>query len=141
MADATQATQATHAGILADATPAFLELHRTIGEAVAGVCPAARAVVEYGIAGWALPVANPPSADAWKGTMPRTHCFVGPAEKKAGTTIHVWHPNHPHLLRDHEAMLRGAGFKVMVGCLQWNRKAPPPVDALAALLESAGGWA
>ncbi len=89
------------------------------------------------MAGWRAEIQDPPPEDSWKGTMPRTHLTVAPVERKAGVTIHIWHPNEPYLLKDNEAWLTEAGFKVMVGCLQWNRKAAFPLDALERLLAEA----
>ena len=122
--------------ILAATSEGFQALHAAIGDRVRARFDA-EPVASYGIAAWRIPVPKPPGEDEWKGTMPRTHLVIAPAEKKAGVTMHVWHPNAPYLLRDNEAWLKEAGFKVMVGCLQWNRKADMPLDAVERLLDAA----
>lgn len=123
--------------ILDQMTAGFRALHDELGRRVATVFPDARPVQEYGIAAWAVAVPHPPSEDDWKGTMPRTDLFIGPTEKKAGITVHFWHPNHPELLKDNADWLKDAGFKPMVGCLQWNRKADLPLHAFDRLLAAA----
>lgn len=124
---------------LADRTPAFQVLHERIGDLVRARWPAATLEVtgeaSYEMPSYVIPVAHPPAADTWKGTMPRDVFVVAPTEKKAGITIHVWHPNHPYLLKDNADWLAEAGYKPMVGCLQWNRKAEPDLDAFAKLLD------
>lgn len=125
---------------LADRTPAFQDLHARIGALVRARWPMAHLEVtgegSYEMPSYVIPIENPPAADTWKGTMPRDVFIVAPTEKKAGITIHVWHPNHPYLLKDHAETLAQAGYKPMVGCLQWNRKTAPDLDAFAALLDS-----
>ncbi len=126
-----------HEDILADCSEDFRRLHAAIGDAVRARWPDARDVVEYDMAAFAVPVSDPPAAEDWKGTMPREVFIIGPTEKKAGITIHLWHPKEPYLLKQHQKELEEAGFKPMVGCLQWNKKAPLPMDAFAALLDAA----
>lgn len=120
--------------ILAGCSQGFQELHARIGGIVKHRFPGTRLVEAWDIAAWQAPISDPPPASSWKGTLPRDVFTVGPTEKKAGITVHVWHPNHPYLLKENEAMLKQAGFKVMVGCLQWNKKADFPIDALDQLL-------
>jgi hypothetical protein len=123
--------------ILAAATDAFRQLHAEMGRRVLAVFPDAQPVQEHGMAAWAVPVPTPPPADEWQGTMPRTYLTIAPTEKQAGITLHVWHPNRPELLADNADWLKAAGFKPMVGCLQWNRKGELPLDAFDRLLATA----
>ncbi len=128
---------AEHVNLVAATSPAFQALHADIHAAVLRCFPDARPVVAFGMAAFQVPLPDPPAADTWIGTQPRTHLTVAPTEKKAGITVHVWHPNRPSLLADNAAWLKEAGFKPMVGCLQWNRKAPFPMDAFEKLLHAA----
>lgn len=125
---------------LAQTTPGFQEIHEQIGQIIKARWPDARLEVAgegtYEMPSYVIPIENPPDADAWRGTMPRDVFIIAPTEKKAGITIHVWHPNVPYLLKDHAETLAAAGYKPMVGCLQWNRKSPPDLDAFAALLDT-----
>lgn len=99
--------------------------------------PGSEAIWEWNLPGWRVAVPNPPPEAEWKGTLPRTHLVILASEKKAGLTFHVWHPSRPSLLADEAAWLKDAGFKPMVGCVQWNRKAEPPMDEFARLLRVA----
>lgn len=125
----------------ANMTTDFRTLHQEVGNLVKQRWPNAREEVvcqgtSYEMAAYVVPLAEHPPKEAWTGTLPHDVLVVGPTEKKAGTTIHIWHPNHPYLLKDNADWLKAAGFKPMVGCLQWNRKAPLDLGALAHLLEA-----
>lgn len=128
---------AEHVNLVAATTPPFQALHDSIHAALRQRFPGTEPVVVYGLAAYQAPVPDPPADADWQGTQPRTHLTVAPTEKKAGITVHVWHPNRPSLLADNAAWLKEAGFKPMVGCLQWNRKAPFPMDAFEKLLDAA----
>lgn len=113
----------------------FADVHAAIGDALRRHFPDAEPCTEWNIDGYRVQVQDEP--DEWKGTMPPTHLIVLPDEKKAGITTHIWDPRDPDLLRHHEAALKQVGFKVMVGCIQWNRKADYPVDAVEAVFAGA----
>lgn len=123
--------------LLAAASKRFQDVHADIGRGMRSVFPDAAPVVAHGMAGWQVAVPDPPPESEWRGTLDRIHLQVFPSERKAGITTHVWDPKDPSLLKRHEPMLRDAGFKVMVGCLQWNRQAPFPADAIEGLLRAA----
>lgn len=125
---------------LAATSPGFQALHARIGELLQARWPETRLEhvfpdTSYDMQAWVVPVPDHPPKETWKGTMPNDVFVVGPTQKKAGITIHVWHPNHPYLLKDNADWLKEAGFKPMVGCLQWNRKADVPIEALAKLFD------
>ncbi len=47
------------------------------------------AVVAYDLPAFQMAVPNPPGADAWTGTLPRTHLTIGPTLKNADITAHT----------------------------------------------------
>lgn len=126
---------------LAARSAEFRALHDAIGGLVRARWPAARVELiypgeAYEMAAWLVPVPDHPPKESWKGTMPNDTFVVGPTQTKSGMTIHVWHPNQPGLLKDNAHWLAAAGFKPMVGCLQWNRKAPVDLEAFGRLLDA-----
>ena len=94
--------------------------------------PDAEDVFDYNMRGWAI--RRRTDIRAWKGTIDPNWIRLYVAERKAGITIHVWNPYDPMALERDE--LREAGFKTMVGCLQFNRKGELPVGALGPLLDA-----
>ncbi len=127
---------------MSDGSARLQTLHAAIGKALKRRWPKARRErifpgTSYDMDAWLVPIPDPVPEEDWKGTMPRDVFTVGPTEKKAGITVHVWHPKKPTLLQDNAAWLNDAGFKPMVGCLQWNKKADFPMDAFERLLDEA----
>ncbi len=126
-------------GIVEGSEP-FQALHAAIGELLKQRWPDTHLGhvfpdTKFAMVAWLIPLTDAPPESSWKGTMPRDLFVVGPTEKKAGITIHIWHPNHPYLLKENADWLKKAGYKPMVGCLQWNRKASPDLAAFAQLLD------
>ena len=124
---------------LAARSDEFQALHAAVGDRVRARWPETRLQVigegSYEMPAFVVPVADHPPKEAWTGTMPRDVFIVAPTQKKAGVTTHMWHPNRPGLIQENAEWLAAAGFKPMVGCLQWNRKAPMDLDAFARLLD------
>lgn len=85
--------------------------------------------------GWRIPT-NAGLAE-WKGTIDPNFVHVFLAERKQGLTLHFWNPLDPGALHREKTGLREAGFKVMVGCLQFNRKGDFPIAAVLPLLDAA----
>lgn len=108
---------------------------QSIVDAFRAVHPDAEPIHEWGIDGWSVQVRDEPP-EGYKGTMDSTRLMLLPTEKKAGLTIHLWDPRDPERIAKHAEALKEAGFKPMVGCLQWNRKAPVDLDALRTLFEA-----
>lgn len=111
-------------------------IHAALDAIIRSIFPAAEPVEAHGMSGWQVELQNPPPEATWRGTFDRTHLQLFATEKKSAITVHVWHPGHPYLLREHGDALAAAGWKVMVGCLRWTRKGEPPLDPLRDLLES-----
>jgi hypothetical protein len=94
--------------------------------------PNAEATFESGMPGWKVPREHVPEARI--GTIDPAYVWIFLAERKAGITLHVWNPADYYFLDQHKAALQQAGFKVMRGCLQFNRKGAYPVAAVERLL-------
>ena len=118
----------THSG----ASERLLATHTQLDRLVRARFPHAEDVFEYNMRGWAI--RRRTDIRAWQGTIDPNWIRLYVAERKAGITIHVWNPYDPMALERDE--LREAGFKTMVGCLQFNRKGELPVGALGPLLDA-----
>lgn len=117
-------------------------LRSALEQRVQAVFPDAGPVQAYGMSGWQvrLPDSAPPRQDL--GTLDADHLQVFPVRRKAGVTLHVWNPVDYTFLDTQAVPLADAGFKVMKGCIQWNRRAPLDLDAVEALLRAAkASWA
>ncbi|HLE47567.1 MAG TPA: hypothetical protein VI818_04650 [Candidatus Thermoplasmatota archaeon] len=109
-------------------------MHKAIGAALKTFFPEAKAVEEWGMLGWRTRLAWEPPREAFRGTMDPRYLSVFLAERKQGITLHLWNPLDYYGLEKKKADLTKAGFKVMRGCLQFNRNSDYPVDAVMALL-------
>lgn len=114
-------------------SPRLLALKQSLEDQLRQLFPAVEPVFAYGLHGWRMKRLRPV---AWTvGTIDPAYVHVFVAERAQGITLHVWSPFDPALLQRHREALGGAGFKVMVGCLQFNRKADYPLQAVRPLLE------
>lgn len=95
--------------------------------------PGVERITAYNMHGWR--VRRPVRIVDWPGTMDPNWVQVFVAERKQGVTVHVWNPYDYDAFRRHAAGLQAAGFKPMVGCVQYNRKGEVPVAALLPVLE------
>lgn len=113
----------------------FQEAYAAVAEAVRSAFPKAEPTVESGMVAWQVP--RPPAAvpDDPVGTFDPSKVVIALADRKAGPTLHVWHPGGYHLLDDNADWLREAGFQVMRGCLPWKRRSAYPRDAVHRLME------
>ena len=99
---------------------------------MARLFPDVEEVFSYGMHGWKVPRRK--TVESRTGTMDPNWLFIGLAERAAGITLHVWNPLDWQGLKAHRAQFEAAGFKVMVGCLQFNRKSEFPVDVVDAMV-------
>jgi len=111
------------------------EVHARLDEEIRRRLPGAVPQFEYGMRGWRVPRAR--RQESWKGTIDPNFLHIFVAERKQGITLHFWNPLQPASFGKHAAPLSKAGFKVMVGCLQYNRKGDYPVAAILPLLDEA----
>ncbi len=87
----------------------------------------------WNVHGWRV---KRPRAVPWTtGTMDPNFVCLFVAERKQGLVVYLWNPIQPGGLQDHRAEFEEAGFKVMVGCLQFNRKGDFPLAAIAKSLD------
>lgn len=118
-------------------SPRFAAVRSALESEVIRLFPDARPSSDYNMAGWRIP--RPRRIDSWKGTIDPNFVHIFLAERKNGITLHFWNPYNPYGLKQNAATFEAAGFKVMVGCLQFNRKGEFPMAAVARLLESVRG--
>jgi hypothetical protein len=111
---------------------AFAETFAQMQDVVLRVFPGAQAIEEWGMQGWKVPMDHPPVG--LKGTMDSNFVYVMLGDRKAGPTLHVWYPGNYYFLDEHKDELTTAGFKVMRGCLPYNRKRPYPIEVVEKLL-------
>lgn len=97
--------------------------------------PDARGVEDWGLRGWRIPTHA--GLTEWTGTIDPNFIHIFLVERKQGITLHFWNPLDPGALKRDSSALQKAGFKVMVGCLQFNRKGEFPLAAVLPLLEAA----
>lgn len=119
-------------GYLSRSPESFREAFQRVQEVVLRAFPDAESVFQYGMPGWAIPLANPPIGI--KGTIDPTHISIFLANRKLGPSLHVWHPADYSCVEKHRPELSQAGFRVMRACLEFNRKRPYPIEAVEKLL-------
>ncbi len=123
---------------LANTDPAFPKTYAAMKKIVKQHFPNAKESIDYGIPGFTARTTKVLIKD-WPGTMDPNFVMIGFARRAQGITLHGWCGDY-HFLEKHAAMLTKAGFKVMRGCVQWNKKAPyplPVVEKLSAAMAKA----
>lgn len=116
-------------------SPRLVAIHADLDCEIRRLFPQAEARRDYSMKGWRI--ARSTHIKTWEGTIDPNFLHIYIAERKNGITLHFWNPFDPYHLKRHSKELEGAGFKVMVGCLQFTRKGDYPVRAVVPLLESA----
>lgn len=113
----------------------FREINDRLDRTIRALFPEAERVFAYGIPGWRIARRRWIDPKSVKGTIDPNWVHIFLAERKAGITLHMWNPVDFNAMQRRKAELSGAGFKVMVGCLQFNRKSEYPLEAIGRLLE------
>lgn len=111
----------------------FADIQAWLAAEVRNRFPGAEPVHAYGMDGWRIPRRR--RVEWTHGTVDPNFILLALADRKRATTLHLWNPLDWKCLGRRRAPLEAAGFKVMVGCLQFTRQKPYPVDAVAALLD------
>ena len=119
---------------LQDGSDRYREAYSRLGEVVKAVFPTAQAAFEWNLPGWTIEREN--VLEEAKGTIDPRFVHVLIAERKAGLTVHLWNPVDYYWLDTQKEALQGAGFKVMRGCVQFNRKQPFPFDTMESVLRT-----
>jgi uncharacterized protein YdhG (YjbR/CyaY superfamily) len=117
---------------LEQASERFRTAYSEVERLVRARFPNAEATFEWSMPGWKAPREHVPEARV--GTIDPAYVWIFLVDRKAGITLHFWNPADYYFLDQHKAALQQAGFKVMRGCLQFNRKGAYPVAAVERLL-------
>ena len=120
---------------LARASPRFRAIHESIGRAVRDLFPEAVTVFEFGMPGWRIPRRRRVDPGSFKGTIDPNWVHIFFAERKAGISLNLWNPVDVDGLRRRKEELERAGFKLMAGCTQFNRKSEYPIGLVVELLK------
>ncbi|MSQ41012.1 MAG: DUF1801 domain-containing protein [Dehalococcoidia bacterium] len=116
----------------------FRQLYGELATVVAAIFPNAEKACAYNMPGFRVRVSDEEIKD-WKGTIDPNYLQIVLMQRKSGVTLHIWNPlDYDALDRKRDELIK-AGFKVMVGCLQWNRKQAYPMDVVERLLNSLRG--
>lgn len=116
-------------------SPRFRGINDELDRTIHRLFPENERVFVYGLPGWRIARRRRIDPKSVKGTIDSNWVHIFLAEREAGITLHIWNPVDFNAMQRRKAELSGAGFKVMVGCLQFNRKSDYPVDAVRPLLE------
>lgn len=117
---------------LASKDPEFRKTYAAFKKIVKKYFPNAKESVEYGIPGFTARTTKTLIKD-WPGTMDPNFAMIGLARRAQGITLHGWCSDY-RFMEKHAAVLTKAGFKVMRGCIQWNKKAPYPLPVVEKLI-------
>lgn len=120
------------AAYLAKTDPAFQKTYAAVKKIVKKYFPNAKEGFAYGIPGFTSRTTKTLIKD-WPGTMDPNFVMIGLARRAQGITLHGWCGDY-YFLEKHAPMLTKAGFKVMRGCVQWNKKAEYPMDVVEKLI-------
>lgn len=125
-------------GYLDKSHDGFRQVYVELEKVVMAVFPNAERAFAYDMPGFEIKMSDKEIKD-WKGTIDPNHLQIFLAQRKSGITLHIWNPLDYYGLDGKRDELTKAGFKVMRGCLQWNRKQPYPMEAVKNLLCSIKG--
>jgi len=120
---------------LAKSSPRFRETYGALDRAIRGLFPEAEAVFAFGMPGWKIARRRWIDPKSVKGTLDPNWVQIYFVERKSGITLHLWNPADFNGMRRHDKELARVGLKVMVGCMQFNRKGDYPIDVVKSLLE------
>jgi uncharacterized protein YdhG (YjbR/CyaY superfamily) len=127
-------TTAQTEAYLAEQPSDFRRTYDALRNKVAQLFPNAIPLFEYGMPGFRVPITQT-RIEKWKGTIDPNYLHMGLVQRKRGVTFHIWNPKDDGYLQKNEERLSSAGFKVMRGCVEWNRKAAFPIAEIEKMLE------
>ena len=120
---------------LTKASPRFRQVYAALERSVREIFPDAEASFQLRMPGWKIPRPRHVDAASGKGTLDPNWVQIYLAERKSGITLHLWNPVDFNGFRRRNKELENAGFTLMVGCLQFNRKSEYPTDLVVDLLK------
>ena len=97
----------------------------------------AESTFDHGMPGFRVPITN--DKENRRGTFDPDHLQLFLVERKSGITFHIWDPRNYYGLDEVRDELNQLGFKVMRGCLVWNRKKEYPLERMKELIGSLAG--
>jgi len=115
-------------------SPRYLEVQAALDRKIQALFPGTPYRLEFGMKGWKI--ARPTKITGWTGTIDPNFIHIYLAERKTRITLHLWNSYDPGALKRNEKNLTKAGFKVMVGCLQFNRKGDYPIEPVFDMLDN-----
>jgi hypothetical protein len=125
-------------GYLDKSPDSFQQLFAALAKVVKMVFPNAEKTFAYNMPGFRIKVSDKEIKD-WKGTIDPNYLQIFLVQRKSGVTLHIWNAlDYDGLDRKRDELTK-AGFKVMRGCLQWNRKQAYPMKVVETLLNSIKG--
>lgn len=113
--------------------PRLEATRKALGDMLTSRFPKVEPTFAWNMHGWRI--RRPTDIQSWKGTIDPNWILIGLAERKQGVAIHVWNPYDPGCLKKSEPRLKAAGYNVMVGCVNYNRKGDLPLEPLAPILD------
>lgn len=123
------------AAYLEDASPRFRQVHAALTQSIQALFPDAEPAFAFGMTGWRIPRRRWINPRSVRGTLDPNWVQIYLVERKSGMTLHLWNPADFGVMHRRETELSRVGFKVMVGCIQFNRKADYPIETVDRLLE------
>ena len=123
---------------LSAASERFQSVFQELSVAVHKSFPEAEPTFAHGMPGFRAQITNIHKENL-RGTFDLNHLQLFLVERKSGITLHIWDPRNYYGLDEVRDELTKIGFKVMRGCLVWNRKREYPVDRMKQLIGSLSG--
>jgi len=121
---------------LKGASPRFREIHASLARAVREIFPEAEIAFQFKMPGWRIPrLPRRVDLKSVRGTLDPNWAQIYVVERKSGITLNLWNPVDFNGFRKHRTELERAGFKLMVGCIRFNRKSEYPTDLVVGLFK------
>ena len=120
---------------LSAASERFRSVYGEIAAAVHKTFPLAEPTFDYGMPGFKARITDIKKEDR-RGTLDPSFLQMFLVERKSGITFHIWDPRNYYGLDEVRDELTQLGFKVMRGCLVWNRKKEYPVERMRELIKA-----
>ena len=117
------------------ASERFQSVYGQIAAAVHKTFPMAEPTFDHSMPGFNVPITDSKKEDR-QGTFDPNLLQMFLVERKSGITFHIWDPRNYYGLDGVRDELTQLGFKVMRGCLVWNRKKEYPIERMRELIQA-----